>query len=113
MCKFSFQNLKCFRAIPVFVITLIIGLWVAGVFENYHLRFYIEKRFTAEQGASLVGKKVLVRRPNGDSQAGTIESFLPPYGMVVIRCTTIEGKENLNIYFGKSAFDSYVTVLDE
>jgi hypothetical protein len=112
MCKFSFPNLKYFRAIPVFVITLIVGLWVAGVFENYHLRFYIEKRFTAEQEASLVGKKVLMHRANGESQVGTIVAF-SSYGYVEICCTTIERKENANIGYGKSAFDSGVTVLDD
>ena len=97
---------------PIFAITLIVGLWVAGVFANYHINFYIEKRFTAEQGASLVGKKVLMHRPNGESKEGTIVNF-SPYGHVEICCTTIERKENANMLYGKSAFDSYVTLLDE
>lgn len=112
MCKFSFPNLKNFRAIPVFVTTLIVGLWVAGVFENYRLRFYIEKRFTAEQGANLIGKKVLMHHANGEPKEGTIVGF-STYGTVEICCSTIERKENANIGYGKSAFDSYVTVLDD
>ena len=54
---FSLTGLKYRRTIPVFAITLIVGLWLAGTFEAYHFHFYIEKRFTAEQGASLIGKK--------------------------------------------------------
>lgn len=111
MCKFSLANLKYFRAFPVFIFTLLVGLWMAGVFENYHLRFYIEKRFTAEQGESLVGKKVLIHRPNVEPQAGTIVGF--SYGNVEICCTTMERKEDAKMLYGMSAFNSYVTVVDE
>ena len=106
--------MKFVRFFPALVLTLLVGLWAAGAFENYQVHFCIEKRFTAEQRLNLVGKKVVIALPNRESKEGTIVGF-SPYGTVDICCTTIEQerRENIKVGYQKSTFDSYITVMHE
>ncbi|MEJ7848836.1 MAG: hypothetical protein WKF92_12190 [Pyrinomonadaceae bacterium] len=97
------------RFLPVFAVTLIIGLWVAGFFAANTIRFYVEKTFTVQEAEELVGKKVTIRLPKREPRDGTVTGFTT-YGSIVllkICCNTIERMENAENQFSKDVFDGY------
>ena len=104
---------RYFRASPVFVIALLIGLWASGAFATYRVRVWIEKRFSVEEAQALVGRKVIINVPSREPKTGTIVGYtLWGSPQLEICCTTIERKEDAKVIYGKEAFEGYVTVVD-
>jgi hypothetical protein len=100
-------KMKLVRSAFVFLLTAMIGLWFAGAFEGYIIRFYIQQTFTVAEAEKLLDKEVvLTYKPVNGTRGKVVSVYSAPDGLVFLRVNfpSFQDKTDQTIGYCKNSF---------